>query len=366
MPLTPTQTRALGWLALAVAAWWLLALLAPVLTPFVVAAVVAYALRPGGGWLERHSVPPVLGAALAIVVLMLVLLAVALMIVPVVTRQLPLLRDQLPLLLDHFNGWIGPVAGRWGVELQVDVELVRSLTRQLVSGHESDLFDGLLSSLRIGGSALAAVLGNLVLMPIVAYYLLLDWDRLTGRLMALVPPRWRAATDGFLSDTDEVLGQYLRGQLAVMGLLALFYAGALALAGLQLALPIGVFTGLAVFVPYLGFGLGLVLGLLAAALQFQSLVGVAWVAGVYALGQLLESFLLTPRLVGERIGLHPLAVILALMAFGHVLGFVGVLIALPASAVLLVAVRRLQAWYLGSTLYTHGNAGDAAPPPPGA
>lgn len=353
MSLTATQARALAWLVLAVAAWWLLGLLSPVLLPFVVAGVMAYALHPVVERLAARRVPAWLGAGLAIAVLMLLLLAVALMVVPVVTRQLPLLREQIPSLLEQFNAWLLPWLQRWGANVQIDVTLVRDLLRRLISGHEGQLVDGVLSSLRIGGSAVLAVLGNLVLMPIVAYYLLLDWNGLVGRLQALVPPRWQGRTRRFLGEADGVLGQYLRGQLLVMGLLAVFYTVALALVGLDLALPIGVFTGLAVFVPYLGFGLGLVLGLLAALLQFQTLSGVLLVGAVYAVGQVVESFFLTPRLVGERIGLHPIGVIFALMAFGHVLGFVGVLIALPASAVLLVAVRRLQALYLSSPLYTH-------------
>jgi predicted PurR-regulated permease PerM len=196
-----------------------------------------------------------------------------------------------------------------------------------------------------------AVLGNLVLIPLSLFYLLMDWDRFIGHIVALVPTRVRPGFDSFVDEADEVLGQYLRGQLLVMGVLAVFYTLALALVGLKLALPIGVFTGLAVFIPYLGFGLGLVMGVLAAVLQFQAVLGVALVAGVYAVGQVIESMYVTPRLLGERIGLHPIAVIFALMAFGHLFGFVGVLIALPASAVLLVAIRRAKAGYLASDLY---------------
>jgi hypothetical protein len=179
----------------------------------------------------------------------------------------------------------------------------------LVSGHESELITGLLSSLRIGGSAVAALFGNLILAPIVAYYLLLDWAGLVARTKGLIPPRWLATVQSFLDETDEVLGQYLRGQLLVMGILAVFYTVGLALVGLKLALPIGVFTGLAVFVPYLGFGLGMIMGLLAAVLEFQSVLGVAMVAAVFIVGQVLESMYITPRLLGERIGLHPIAVI---------------------------------------------------------
>jgi predicted PurR-regulated permease PerM len=190
-----------------------------------------------------------------------------------------------------------------------------------------------------------------VLIPVVLFYLLADWERLVALLREWVPLRWRVPVDGFMTEADAVLGQYLRGQLSVMLALAIYYSLALRLCGLELALPIGVFTGLAIFIPYLGFGLGLLLALLAAVLQFEPLQALGVVALVYGAGQVLESFVLTPRWVGERIGLHPLAVIFALLAFGQVLGFVGVLVALPASAVLLVALRRLKQQYMASPLY---------------
>jgi predicted PurR-regulated permease PerM len=200
-----------------------------------------------------------------------------------------------------------------------------------------------------------SLIGNLMLIPVVLFYLLMDWHKIVAMLLGLVPPRVRPVVDDFLSETDLVLGQYLRGQLLVMGVLTVYYSVGLLLFGLDLALPIGVFTGLAIAIPYLGFGLGLLLALLAGFLEFASRGGYAdalvMVGVVYGIGQLLESFFLTPKLVGERIGLHPLAVIFALLAFGHIFGFMGVLIALPASAVLLVAVRRVQRSYLSSKLY---------------
>ncbi|RZJ26558.1 MAG: AI-2E family transporter, partial [Haliea sp.] len=170
-------------------------------------------------------------------------------------------------------------------------------------------------------------------------------------VMDLVPPRTRPAVDSFTAEADQVLGQYLRGQLLVMLTMAVFYTTGLALFGLDLALPIGVFTGLAMFVPYVGFGVGLVLATLAGLLQFASIKGLVMVAVVYGIGQVIEGLYFTPRFVGERIGLHPLAVIFALLAAGQLFGFVGVLIALPASAVLLVAIRRIKAGYLASRLY---------------
>jgi len=193
---------------------------------------------------------------------------------------------------------------------------------------------------------------NAVLIPVALFYLLLDWDRFVPRVLDLVPPRARPGVDSFRHEADQVLGQYLRGQLLVMLTMATFYSTGLALFGLDLALPIGVFTGLAMFVPYLGFGIGLVMALLAGVLQFASAKALVMVAVVYGAGQVIEGFYITPRLVGERIGLHPLAVIFALLAFAQVFGFVGVLVALPASAVLLVGIRRMRAGYMGSRLYT--------------
>jgi predicted PurR-regulated permease PerM len=297
MTFTSNQIRAATWGLIALVSWLLLALLAPVLMPFVLAGVLAYALHPLVEWLHARRIPRWLGAGLAITMLMLVMLAVILLIVPVITKQVPLLREQVPVLLENLNVWLVPLLGRFGIELQVDVSLVREWMQKLISGHEGQLIDGLLSSLRIGGSALAAVFGNLILAPIVAYYLLLDWNGMVERSKLLIPPRWLPATQRFLDETDEVLGQYLRGQLLVMGVLAVFYTLGLALVGLKLALPIGVFTGLAVFIPYLGFGLGLVMALLAAVLQFQSLTGVLLVAAVYVVGQTVESMVITPRLL---------------------------------------------------------------------
>src|SRR5690606_22959464 len=151
--------------------------------------------------------------------------------------QVPLLKEQVPALLERLNAFIAPLAARLGVNAQIDVQQVGRWLSQLVSGNESELLAGLLSSLRIGGSAVAALFGNLFLMPIVAFYLLIDWSSLVARAKRLVPPRWHEPVQSFLDETDGVLGQYLRGQLLVMGVLAVFYTVALALVGLNLALP---------------------------------------------------------------------------------------------------------------------------------
>jgi len=351
MTTLPSPSNLLCGLLAAVAAWWLLGLLAPVLVPFLAAAVMAYVLHPLVDRWQARRLPRSVGSLLAVLLLSLALLSLALLIVPVVTHQIPLLREQIPPMLGRLHAQLLPWLQRVGVDLQFDVDPVRQWLGRIWADNGEELVGGVLASLRLGGSAVLALFGYLVLLPVVTFYLLLDWPEVVRRCQSLIPPRWRSASLSFFEDTDAVLGQYLRGQLLVMLCLALFYAVALAVVGLDLALPIGVFTGVAVFVPYLGFGLGLVLGVLAALLQFQALGPVLGVCLVFMAGQLLESFYLTPRLLGERIGLHPLVVIFALMAFGQVFGFVGVLVALPASAVLLVALRRLQAFYMASALY---------------
>jgi predicted PurR-regulated permease PerM len=358
MQFNTTQKRALTWSLIAALAGVLLWRLAPVLTPFVVAAVLAYALTPLVDWLDdlgRGRLPRLVAVIVVELLFILVVLGVVLLIVPILVKELPLMRDQVPVLLDAMNASLKPFLAQFGIKFSLDVGSIKAFVLKYLSANVEDAFGSLLTSLKLGGSVAFAIFGNAVMIPVVLFYLLMDWRRFVDQVLEFVPPRGRATYESFTTESDAVLGQYLRGQLLVMGVLAIFYSVGLALFGLDLALPIGIFTGLAVFVPYVGFGLGMILALLAGLLEFAATAGPAkaliMVAVVYGLGQFIESLFLTPRLVGERIGLHPLAVIFALLAFGQLFGFVGVLIALPASAVLLVAMRRARTSYLSSKLY---------------
>ncbi len=354
MQFTPTQQHAMAWTALAALAALVLWLLGPVLMPFVVASVLAYALSPLVQTAQRACagrLPRLVAVVLVEVVFLLLLVALFTLLVPILAHELPRMRDQLPVLVERLQTEVVPWLRAKGIHVALDSANLKALVLQLFNTSFDDGFKQALTSLRIGGSVALAVVGNLVLIPVVLFYLLLDWKRFVRHVEALVPVPARAAYDSFVTECDDVLGQYLRGQLSVMALLAVYYSLALWAFGLELALPIGVFTGLAVFVPYIGFGFGLVLALLASVLQFAPSEAAVVVAVVYGVGQLIESFVLTPRLVGERIGLHPLHVIFALMAFGQLFAFVGVLVVLPVSAVLLVAIRRLRAQYQASALY---------------
>ena len=351
MPLNAEQRHALGWAAVVALVGTVLWLLAPVLTPFIVGAVLAYALQPAVELLVRRRVPRALAVVLVVLLTATALLGLLLLIVPILSKEIPLLKEQIPLLAERLNASLVPWLAQFGIKASLDVESIKAFVLKYLNANLEDWFGTVLASARIGGSFVLAIVGNLVLVPVVLVFLLLDWPRVVAHVQGLVPPRMRARVNGFLDECDAVLGQYLRGQLAVMLVLAVYYSVALTLAGLDLALPVGVFTGLAIFVPYLGIGLGLLLALTAALLQFPLPYALGMVALIYGAGQLGEGLFLTPRMVGERIGLSPLAVIFALLAFGHLLGFVGVLVALPASAVAVVAVRRAVAWYRGSSLF---------------
>jgi predicted PurR-regulated permease PerM len=261
------------------------------------------------------------------------------------------LRQQVPVFFTHVSAWLQPKLAMLGLADSLDFASIRDLVMGELEGSAQTVALYAWTSLRTSSNVMMTVVGNLVLVPLVLFYLLFDWNRMLARLQVVVPRRWLDKTLQLARDMDQMLSQYLRGQLLVMAVLAVYYSVALSLAGFEIALPVGIFTGLAVFIPYLGFATGLVLALLAALLQFGDWYGFAAVAVVYGIGQILESFILTPRLVGERIGLHPLAVIFALLAFGQLFGFFGVLLALPVSAILSSALREVRRGYLASGLY---------------
>jgi len=354
MQFTRQQKTTAAWAAIALGIALLVWLLGPVLIPFLVAAVLAYALTPLVDKLDRlwgGKLPRLLAVLLVELVFIAVVLSVVLLVVPILAKEIPLLREQLPTLAERLNAWLAPLLANLGMQLTIDVASIKALVLKYLNTSYESGFSALLASVKSGSTVVLGLLGAAVLIPVALFYLLMDWKHLVAQMVQLVPQRVRPQFDSFMHESDQVLGQYLRGQLLVMLILAVYYSVGLAFFGLDLALPIGVFTGLAMFVPYIGFGLGLLMAVLAGLLQFASLKALVMVAAVYGSGQIIESLFLTPRLVGERIGLHPLAVIFALLAFGQLFGFVGVLIALPASAVLLVAIRRLRTGYLASNLY---------------
>jgi len=340
-----------AWLAIALAAGFLVWLLSPILAPFLFAAILAYVLDPIVERMSARGVPRTVAAILVLLLALGALVGVALVVLPLFYREAGLLVARLPALFDWLNQSAAPwLKAKLDVDLQFDVASLKEMARGALAGNE-DLARRLLRSLGLGGLALFAFAVNLLLVPVVLFYLLRDWNRLLGSVEQLLPRRVHGKVRTMAREMDRVLAEWLRGETLVVLIMSAYYVTALWLAGLEFALPIGILTGLAVIVPYVGITLGVFLATSAAVIQFGALPGVLAVWAAIGVGQALEGMLLTPLIVGKRIGLHPVAVIFALLAFGQVFGFFGVLLALPASAALLVGLRHLRAAYLSSPLY---------------
>ena len=339
------------WIGLGLLALWLLYLLGPILTPFLLAGILAYVGNPLVDRLQGFGLPRLL-AVIAVLLLMLALLVgLVLVIIPLLVEEASLLTARLPEALALANEKLAPwLRANFGIKLRFDPASLKKLVAENMDSLQT-VAQHLYQSLKIGGVALVGLVVNLMLTPVAMFYLLLDWHRLLARVDNAIPRAWHAKATRLAQDVDGVLSQFLRGQVLVMIILAAYYSLALWIAGLPSAVAIGLLTGCLIFVPYLGFATGFALALLVAALQFDGLGPIVAVLAVFGIGQVLEGFLLTPFLVGERIGLHPLAVIFALMAFGQLFGFFGVLLALPASAALLVGLREVRGLYLASRFY---------------
>ena len=348
--MTPVRPLNASWFVLAalLVVGGLVYLLGPILTPFLAGALLAYIFDPLVDRLERQGLSRTTGTAIVIVLAGLAVFALILVALPLFQGQFVELSARVPAALDllqtRFLPWLQQT---FGVTVGFNLDAVKTWLADKAAQSGADW----LPTLQTGALAVVGVLANLLLIPVVMFYLLKDWDLMVERVAALTPRGWTGTVNRVARAMDAVVGEFLRGQMAVMAALSIYYTAALWAVGLDYALPIGLLTGVLSFVPFLGFGLGMILALLVALLQFADWTGVAWVAGIYLAGQLLESYVVTPRLVGERVGLHPVAVIFALAAFGQLFGFVGVLLAVPLAAILLVALRELRTAYVASDFY---------------
>lgn len=342
----------LWWLLLLCVTGGLIYLLSPILTPFLFAAVIAYICNPIVTYLADKKFPRTLGTVLVLIVLTGLLAALVFIMIPLIQKETSHFFNKVPIYLDLIKTSVIPlIEAKLDVNLQLDmIALKQAFTEHWKSA--GSFAAKILPSLTIGGMAIVEFLVNLLLVPVVLFYMLRDWDQLIKLIDEMIPRYWHKKISVLAFETDAILAEFLRGQLAVIVLMSFFYITGLWLVGLEFALPIGLVAGILVFVPYLGMIVGLTLATLAALMQFQDWTGLIYVGSVFAIGQLLEGMLITPWLVGDRIGLHPVMVIFALLAFGQLFGFLGILLALPVSAVLLVWLRHLHQHYLGSNLYT--------------
>ena len=351
-PVTPLVNRWAVAMLVGLVSAGLFYLLQPILLPFVLGALVAYLGDPMVDMLARRGLTRTMGVALVFVVFTAVVVVAMIIAVPLLLHQLDMLIAKIPVIY----AWFSQEALPW-VQQKLDLTMER-LPQLSWSGELADHWQSLgkmtaqaLVKVSGSGANLLLVLANLALVPVVAFYLMRDWDRLVDKTLSVLPVVWQGKVSDMVSEADEVVGAFLRGQFLVMCTLGVVYSFGLWLVGLQLALLLGVVAGLASIVPYLGFTVGVVASCAAAYAQFGEWTVLLWVLLVFGIGQAIESMVLTPVLVGDRIGLHPVAVIFALLVGGQLAGFVGVVVALPVAAVIAVFLRHALVHYRASDIY---------------
>ncbi len=344
------------WLILSIGFVLLLYVLLPVLSPFLIAAVLAYICDPLvdkiSAWgYKKYQV----GRTTATVFVMLAILGgitlLLLIVIPLIQNQSQLIVERLPSMVDNLRATIEPwLKETFGISFAID----SAYLEEIISKNwktAGNLLGSLLQTAGTNTMALIGVVANILLLPVVLFYLLRDWDQFIAGIGNLIPRDLIEKTTDLAKEIDQMMAEFLRGQLTVMLIMSVLYSAGLWLAGLDNALPIGIIAGLLNFVPYLGPALGMGLALLVGALQFNTFSEIIPVLAVFGIGQLIESNYITPKLVGERIGLHPVVVIFALLAGGQLFGFAGVLLALPVSATIAVLLMHAKDNYLDSDAY---------------
>lgn len=348
-----TDMRRWFWIGVALLFCAFVYFLHPILTPFLVAVVLAYMADPLVDRLEKVGLSRTLGVVLVFAFFTLIFMALLLVLVPLLAKQFVRLYELAPQILDWLQHaalpWVqahlGLADGFWKFD-----KIKAAITEHM--GQTSDIVGVVLSQATASSLALIGWLANLVLIPVVGFYLLRDWDVMMAKIRSLLPREREGQIVELAGECHEVLGAFVRGQLLVMLALGIIYAGGLMLVGVELGLLIGLMAGMAAIVPYMGFTIGIVAAMATGLFQFgldpYHLIGIA---AVFMVGQALEGMVLTPLLVGDRIGLHPVAVIFAILAGGELFGFTGVLLALPVAAVIMVLIRHVHDLYKKSDIY---------------
>ncbi len=334
-------------------------LLSGVLLPFVAGMAVAYLLDPVCDRLEAWGLSRTLATTVLTVLFLVVAVAAIVLLVPVLAGQVASLIERVPDSIEALRGQSARLLAI--VEARVDPAMIERIEGAIAGSADRLVAWGteFLGQVISGGVALANLISLLVITPVVAFYLLRDWDRIVARIDAWLPRDHAETIRERVREVDRTLAGFLRGQGTVCIILGLFYAIALSIAGLDFGLVVGLVAGLLSFIPYAGAVIGMVLSVGLALLQFDDWPRVAIVAGIFVVGQAVEGNFLTPKLVGESVGLHPVWIIFGLLAGGALFGFVGVLLAIPAAAVIGVGVRFALDRYLQSRYYRGGGGPEA-------
>ncbi|MEP9352079.1 AI-2E family transporter [Xanthobacter sp. KR7-65] len=338
-------------------------LLGGILLPFVAGIVLAYFLNPVVARLERLGVARTLSALVVVGIMLLLVMLFFLLALPILSSQLFEFIQRLPSYVTRLQGLLTEENREWlsGIVGDRLPDMQRSISDLMTQGVSHVL--GLLSSVWSGGQALISLFALLVVTPVVVFYILCDWNSMVAFVDSLVPVPHRPVVRGLARAMDAAVAGFVRGQAMVCLLLGTFYAVALTMAGLNFGLLIGIVSGVITFIPYVGSLTGFVLAMGVAIVQFFPDWGmIGTVLAIFVAGQTIEGYVLSPKLVGDSIGVHPVWLMFALFAFGYLFGFVGLLLAVPLTAVAGVLVRFAIARYLQSSLY-QGPPDDTVSPP---
>ena len=325
----------------------LLYLLAPILLPFIAGALIAYLCTPLVNKLVHYRVPHLLAVIIVFSVIFTVIALLIFLLIPaLVQKQMATLKVQLPNMISYVQSRTIPwIMSHLGLEDSSKAETFKNMFSENVMQSSGGAASWAWQTMLHSGKALFEGVMNMVLIPVVTFYLLRDWDLIINNIKGSLPRKIKPTVIKLTKECDSVLGAFFRGQLLVMLALTIMYAVGLSIVGLQLSVVIAIIIGITSIVPYLGLIIGIVIAVVAALVQFGTLSSVLWVLLVFAIGHSIENFYLTPKLIGDRIGLHPVVVIFAILAGGSLFGFFGVLLALPAAAVIMVLLRHVHEQY---------------------
>jgi len=334
---------------------WVLYLLKPVVVPFVAAFLIAYLFSPLVNVLHRIGLARWLSISIVFIGIGIVVTLVMWYLVPLVWQQLMYARDSIPAGIHWINytflPWLSDSFNL--VPMEIDTDQISSVVMDYVqTNYSADSIQAMLLKLAQSGLNFIQIGGTIVLIPIIAFYFLLDWDRMLDSLRRLIPRPYEKTTLTIVSECPSVLGAFVKGQFLVMVLLGVVYAVGLQLIGLEIGLIIGMIAGLCSIIPYLGFAVGIIAAVIATFFQF----GIDWwqlvlVGIVFMVGQAVEGYILQPFLLGDKIGLSPVAVVFAVLAGAQLAGFLGMLIALPVAAVIVVLLRHIREYYEHTPFY---------------
>jgi len=347
-----TDLNKLIWTIISLVVLWIIYQLTPILMPFYMAALLAYIGDPIADKLETWHLSRTLSTVIIFFVVTVVIFLILLVIVPLLLEQVKVLINAIPDYIAAFQNTIIPWLEERG--FPVDVFDWTRIKHELVTSWEKvgKVTGSVFSQVTQSGVVALQFITNLVLIPVIAFYLLRDWDIFIANFRTLLPRRYVQEVTDISVECDEMLGAFLQGQLMVMLGLTIMYIVGLSFIGLELALLIGVVAGLVSFIPYLGLIVGIGFAGFAAYFQFHELLPIVMVVGVFSLAQTVEGMYLTPRFVGKRIGLNPVAVLFAVMAGAQLFGFMGILLALPVATVVMVLLRHGYKRYIASSFYS--------------